>query len=71
MRSRSLIFTPREQQVYDLIVFEGLADKEIARRIDLSPSTIKGIVQSVMSKRGASTRTILVVNHYKKQQVPA
>src|SRR5438093_2764310 len=48
--------TPREREVLRLMV-EGLANKEIAHRLDLSERTVKTHVSSVLGKLGVADRT--------------
>jgi two-component system, NarL family, response regulator YdfI len=48
--------TPREQQVLDMMS-EGLGNKEIAWRLQISEHTVKFHVSSVLAKLGASSRT--------------
>jgi two-component system, NarL family, nitrate/nitrite response regulator NarL len=52
-------FTERERQVLSL-VFEGLANKEIADRLDISESSVKAALQQLFSKTGVRTRSQLV-----------
>lgn len=48
--------TPSEVRVLALIA-QGKANKEIARHLSVSEATVKGQVQSVLSKLGATDRT--------------
>jgi len=48
--------TVREQEVFALLA-EGLADKEISRRLFISERTVHHHVSSVLSKIGVSSRT--------------
>jgi two-component system, NarL family, nitrate/nitrite response regulator NarL len=48
-------FTPREREVLDLIA-EGLNNKQIARRLDLSEGTVKVHVKHVLKKLGLRSR---------------
>ncbi len=48
--------TPREMQVLDLLA-EGLPNKAIARRLDISDQTVKFHVAQVCGKLGAINRT--------------
>jgi DNA-binding CsgD family transcriptional regulator len=58
MRESRLIvlLTPRELEVLDAIV-EGLPNKSIAQRLDISPHTVKFHVEAVFRKLGVRTRT--------------
>lgn len=51
--------TERERQVLKF-VFEGLANKEIAARLNSSESAVKAILQQLFAKTGVRTRTQLV-----------
>lgn len=46
---------PREREVVSLLA-EGLADKQIASRLGISESTVKGYLRSTYDKLGASDR---------------
>ena len=62
-------FTQRERQVLSL-VFEGLANKQIAQRIGVSESSVKATLQQLFSKTGVHTRSQLVrvaLEQYKDQ----
>ena len=48
--------TPREQQVLELLA-EGLPNKTIATRLDISDQTVKFHVSSICGKLGATNRT--------------
>jgi pimeloyl-ACP methyl ester carboxylesterase/DNA-binding CsgD family transcriptional regulator len=48
--------TAREREVLALLS-EGLTNKQIARRLDLTPKTVRNYVSLVLSKLGAATRT--------------
>lgn len=48
--------TGREREVLSLVA-EGLTNKEIARRLDVSPATIKAHVERIIAKLGVSDRT--------------
>jgi DNA-binding NarL/FixJ family response regulator len=50
------LLTPREAEVLAAIG-EGLSNKEIARRLDISLHTVKFHVESLFRKLGARTRT--------------
>ena len=56
---RDLILTAREEQVLQG-VFEGLANKEIATRLNVSESSVKATLQQLFRKSGVRTRSQLV-----------
>jgi two-component system nitrate/nitrite response regulator NarL len=49
----------RETDVLRLLV-QGLANKEIAARMDISESTVKNSIQQLFAKTGVRTRSQLV-----------
>jgi DNA-binding NarL/FixJ family response regulator len=51
----------REREVYDLLC-EGMANVDIARRLFISPATVKVHVRHVYDKLGIRSRTALVLN---------
>lgn len=55
---RATELTPREQQLTGLIA-QGLANKEIAERLNLSLHTVKNHVHSVLRKTGSRNRSAL------------
>jgi DNA-binding NarL/FixJ family response regulator len=56
----SEVLTPRETEVLALLA-EGLSNKQIAVRLDLSEHTAKFHVTAIISKLGAQSRTDAVV----------
>ena len=58
-RLAGLGITPREAEILGLIA-AGLANKEIAARMRLSPRTVEKHVESLLRKTGATSRTMLV-----------
>jgi two-component system, NarL family, nitrate/nitrite response regulator NarL len=57
--SHARTFTERERQVLSF-VFEGLANKEIADRLQVSESSVKASLQQLFDKTGVRTRSQLV-----------
>jgi len=51
--------TPRESQTLRFLL-EGLTSKEIARRMDISPHTVKAFLRLVMSKMQVTTRSGII-----------
>jgi two-component system, NarL family, nitrate/nitrite response regulator NarL len=63
------VLTAREQQVLTF-VFEGLSNKEIAARLQVSESSVKASLQQLFDKTGVRTRSQLVrvvLEKYKDQ----
>jgi two-component system nitrate/nitrite response regulator NarL len=61
--------TERERQVLSF-VFEGLANKQIADRLQISETAVKASLQQLFSKTGVRTRSQLVrvaLEHYRDQ----
>lgn len=58
----SLSLTQRESELISM-VGEGLSNKEIANRLNLSEHTIKNHVHNILRKTGARTRTALTHLH--------
>lgn len=54
--ARNYNLTPREVVVLELIA-EGITDKEVAERLDLSADTVHKHVASILKKMGVSSRT--------------
>ncbi len=52
----SRMLTGREREVVELIA-EGLTNKEIGRRLDISPATVKVHVERIIGKLGVADRT--------------
>jgi two-component system nitrate/nitrite response regulator NarL len=52
-------FTERERRVLSL-VFEGLGNKQIGNRLQISESTVKACLQQLFAKTGVRTRSQLV-----------
>lgn len=57
--------SPRENEVLKLLS-EGLTNKEIGQRIQISLSTVKAHIQSILSKLSATTRADAAVKAMKK-----
>ncbi len=56
---RAKPLTERERQVISLVL-DGLANKQIADRLRVSESSVKGILQQLFAKTGVRTRSQLV-----------
>lgn len=52
-------FTAREREVHDMVI-RGMADKQIARELQISAKTVEKHVGSILRKAGARNRTMLV-----------
>lgn len=54
----SLLLTGRERQVAELVA-EGLTNKQIARRLSITTSTVKHHVSEAIAKTGVEGRVLL------------
>lgn len=61
--------TPRETDVIRLVA-KGLANKQIAQELDLSPSTVKGYMETIMLKLGAPNRTAAAARWLASRESP-
>lgn len=57
----NLLLTDRQQQVFDLIATRGLSNKQIAKSLHISESTVKLHITEIFKKHGVRTRTQLAV----------
>jgi DNA-binding CsgD family transcriptional regulator len=57
--STSFRLTDREREVVELLI-QGLTNKEIAGRMNISPNTVRAFIRMVMGKLGVSTRSGIV-----------
>jgi DNA-binding NarL/FixJ family response regulator len=60
-RSGLVTLTVRQQEVMDLICRRGLSNKQIAKTLNLSESTVKIHVSAVMRAHGVRNRTQLAL----------
>lgn len=61
IESTSIVLTPRQQVILDLICYRGLSNKQIARYMNLSESTVKFHVGHILKKYHLQNRTQLAV----------
>jgi DNA-binding NarL/FixJ family response regulator len=55
----AITFDPREREILSLVM-EGLSNKEIVTRLNLSESAVKAVLQRLFEKVGVRTRAQLV-----------
>jgi DNA-binding CsgD family transcriptional regulator len=58
--SQQFNLTRREQETLEYLV-QGLSNKEIADRMNISPNTVKAFLRLIMTKMGVSSRSAIVV----------
>jgi len=58
--------TEREQEVYNLIVNEGLGVKGVSSRLRLSTGTIGKYFMNIYGKYGVNSIQELIIQHYKR-----
>lgn len=66
--SEPAILTKRERQIFDLLA-EGVTGEEIAKRLFVSPETVRTHVRNAMKKLHAHTRTEAVVRAWKRKEI--
>jgi len=59
--------TRREKEILPLVA-DGLTDKDIAQRLNISHHTVKGHLQHVFAKMGVSSRGDLIEEILKNNQ---
>lgn len=59
--SGAIVLTPRQRQIYTLIVEKGASNKAIGRMLGISESTVKLHMTSILKKYGVRNRTQLAV----------
>lgn len=64
--SPDLRLTETERRIFDLLVLEGLTDRQIGQRIGLSGATVKCHLMAIRDKKGVDTRAELIVQFYKE-----
>ena len=60
--------TPREREVYLLVVEEAMTYKDIARRLGIGIETVRRHLANVKEKTGMTTCLELAVRHYSKKR---
>ena len=58
--------TTSEQAIYNLLVNEGLRNKDIAKKLGYASGTIDNKVAIIKQKKGVTTLTELIIKHYKE-----
>ena len=56
-----ITLTPRQRQILDIIVTRGVSNKNIARMLHISESTVKLHMSSILKKFGVRNRTQLAL----------
>lgn len=60
-KSKEIILTTRQKQIYDIISKRGVSNKYIAKMLNITESTVKLHVGSLLKKYGVKNRTQLAV----------
>lgn len=68
-RTHTVILSPRQEEVYLLIVVEGLDTGRIAEKMGISYTTVKNLKRHVMDKKGVDSSLELAVQYY-RQGIP-
>lgn len=65
-----VLLPPRERQTLDLLL-AGLADKEIAARLGISPHTVNHYTKSIYRRFGVNSRMALLAGHSARRRTTA
>lgn len=56
--------TPLQQQIYNLIVLEGLKTRDIALKLNRSLRTVERNIEIILDKYEVETQKELIIKHY-------
>jgi DNA-binding NarL/FixJ family response regulator len=56
--------TPLQQQIYDMIVLEGLKTRDIALKLNRSLRTVERNIEIILEKYEVETQKELIIKHY-------
>ncbi len=56
--------TTSEQEIYDLLVNQGMRTRDIAHYLGYSSRTLENKISSILQKKQVSTQKELIVKHY-------
>lgn len=59
-KTKAVLLTPRQSQIFSIIVTRGCSNKTIAKMLNISESTVKLHMGAILKKYGAKNRTQLV-----------
>jgi DNA-binding NarL/FixJ family response regulator len=55
-----------EQEIYDLLVNEGMRTRDIAHNLGYSSRTLDNKISSILQKKQVTSQKELIVKHYKE-----
>jgi DNA-binding CsgD family transcriptional regulator len=64
----NLDLTPREREIYLLVVEDAMTYKDIANRLGIGVETVKRHLANVKDKTGMTTCLELAVRHYRRNR---
>lgn len=67
---RLKVLTKREREVASVVAL-GMTNRQIARRLEISPATVKDHMHAILTKTGLESRTQLIAAFYGGLQQPA
>lgn len=68
IRPSSVVLTPRQQQIFDIVVSRGCSNKHIAKLMGISESTVKLHLSNIFKKFSVRNRTQLAVSVRKEPE---
>ena len=60
-----MTLTKSEQEIYDLLVNEGMRTRDIAHYLGYSSRTLDNKISSILHKKQVTSQKELIVKHYK------
>lgn len=59
--TKNVVLTPRQKQIFEIVTTRGCSNKQVAKLLNLSESTIKLHMSAIFKKYGVKNRTQLAV----------
>lgn len=59
------MLTTSEQEIYDLLVNQGMRSRDIAHYLGYTSRTLENKISSILHKKGVTSQKELIVKHYK------
>lgn len=60
------MLTKSEQEIYDLLVNQGMRTRDIAHYLGYTSRTLENKISAILQKKGVTSQKELIVKHYKE-----